>query len=59
MALFRVTNLKRSNRKESGIRLPFRLQADLDEPTTFRKSRYPRFISTRLCFQTDLAGYRM
>src|ERR1700754_4544595 len=36
-SLFRVTNLKRSNRKESGIRLPFRPQADLDEPTTFRQ----------------------
>jgi hypothetical protein len=58
-SLFRVTSLKRSDRKESGVRLPFRPQADLDEPTTFRKSRYPRSISTRLCFQTDLAGYRM
>lgn len=58
-SLFRVTSLKRSNRKESGIRLPFRLQADLDEPTTFCKSRYSRSISTRLCSQTDFAGFRM
>ena len=36
-SLFRVSSLKRSNCKESGIRLPFRPQADLDEPTTFRQ----------------------
>ena len=56
--LFRVTYLKRSNRKESGISFPFR-QAYLDEPTTLRKSRYPRFIPARLLSQTDLAGHRM
>ena len=55
---FRVNYLKRSNRKESWISYPFR-QAYLDEPTTLRKSRYPRFISARLLSQTDLAGYRM
>jgi hypothetical protein len=57
-SLFRLTCLKRSNRKESGISFPFR-QAYLDEPTTLRKSRYPRFISTRLLSPTDLAGCRM
>ena len=56
--LFRVTYLKRSNRKESGVSFPFR-QAELDEPATFRKSRCARFISARLLSQTDLAGYRM
>ena len=54
-SLFRVTSPKRSNRKESGIRLPLRHQAHLDEPTTFRKSRYVRFIPTRPRYQTDLA----
>ena len=56
--LFRVTYLKRSNRKEPGVSFPFR-QAELDEPATLRKSRYARFISARLLSQTDLAGHRM
>ena len=57
-SLFRVTYLKRSNRKKSGISFPFR-QAYLDEPTTLRKSRYARFISAQLLSQTDLAGHRI
>jgi hypothetical protein len=57
-SLFRVTYLTRSNRKESGVSFPFR-QAQLDEPTTLRKSRYARFISARLLSQTDLAGYQI
>jgi len=56
--LFRVTYPTRSNREESGISFPFR-QAQLDEPTRLRKSRYARFISARLLSQTDLAGHRM
>ena len=57
-SLFRVTYLKRSNRKISGIGFPFR-QAELDEPSTWRKSRYARFVSARSLFQADPAGYRM
>lgn len=46
--LFRVTYLSHSDRKESGIRLPFWHQAYFDEPATFRKSGLPGFTWYRM-----------